>query len=41
MNFDVSGIHGDKAQFVRDDVYKNFKKPLSESYFDTKMVEDG
>lgn len=41
MNFDVRGIHGDKAQFVRDEIYNNFKKPLSETYFETSMLVDG
>jgi ATP-dependent RNA helicase DDX5/DBP2 len=35
MNFEVRGIHGDKAQYNRDDIYRNFKKPLSESFFET------
>ena len=38
MNLEVRGIHGDKAQYNRDDIYRNFKKPLSESYFETQMM---
>ena len=41
MNFDVRGIHGDKAQFMRDEVYAEFKKPLSECYSETKTPQDG
>ena len=41
MNFDVRGIHGDKAQYNRDDIYRGFKRPLSECYFETRMLQDG
>lgn len=29
----VRGIHGDKMQFQRDEIYRKFKLPLSETFF--------
>lgn len=37
VTLDVRGIHGDKQQHQRDEIYRKFKMPMSECYFESQM----
>mmetsp|Transcript_997 Transcript_997/g.1790 ORF Transcript_997/g.1790 Transcript_997/m.1790 type:complete len:473 (+) Transcript_997:669-2087(+) len=37
----VRGIHGDKMQYQRDEIYRKFKESLEESFFHGQRIENG
>jgi len=41
VRYEAKGIHGDKVQQQRDQIFKQFKIPLKDFFFETRVLQDG
>ena len=41
VRYEAKGIHGDKVQQQRDVIFKQFKIPLKDFFFETRVLQDG
>lgn len=41
VRYEAAGIHGDKLQHQRDQVFKKFKIPIKDFFFETRVLKDG
>jgi len=37
VSFEARGIHGDKMQYQRDEIYRQFKMPLSQTFHESRV----